>query len=855
MMSQRTWHRAAPFATLAFAVAVYAMWSVPQMTVALQAQEDPRNLQRTSRQALFTRYCLSCHSQAMKQRGAVPIALDSLELTNISRDAETWEKVVRKVRTGMMPPPGMPRPDRATHDGFAAWIEGELDRAAAVHPNPGRTEPFHRLNRAEYRNVIRDLLHLEVDVEALLPSDDASYGFDNIAGVLKMSPTLMDRYLAAAQKIARLALGTPPPQPNVDYFRIADDLQQDDHLEGLPLGTRGGTAIRYTFPTDGEYEIRVRLARDLNESVPVYREPQHLEVSLDGNRLHLFTLPGVGSGGSATGEPDDTEPIAQPQPTQARLQPPQRQGGQILAIEQNGPRLSARERQARNSADQSWNVRVPIKAGERELTVTFLKITSALDDTIRLPFERPFPAGVNIPETRKGVHLRSVEIVGPYQPTGAAESKSRRRILVCEPVMPSEEQACARKILATLSRRAYRRPVTGTDVNRLLALYSEGRAQGSFEAGLERAIKRLLVSPEFLFRVERDAATAAPNSAYRISQLELASRLSFFLWSSIPDDALLDAAANGRLRQPAVLARQVKRMLADRRSEAFVKNFVGQWLYLRNLPATGPVATIFPDFDDSLRTAMQRETELFVDSIVRDDRGALELLSADYSFLNERLARHYGVPQVTGSHFRRVSFRPDSVRGGLLGQGSILTVTSHPDRTSPVVRGKWILENLLGTSPPPPPPNVPELKPTGAPGQVLSMRDRMAQHRANPQCAGCHAVMDPVGLALENLDGVGRYRTLGESSEPIDASGALPDGTKFVGPTGLKQALLTKSDQFVTTLTEKLLIYSLGRGLEYYDAPTVRTIVKQSAGEHYRFSSLILGIVQSAPFQMRRAQS
>jgi mono/diheme cytochrome c family protein len=842
LASRRVPVRAVPFAMLGLVTAAWAVWASSSVKAAPPAQAAVAPASAlAAQQAIFQRYCLTCHTEAMKRRGAVPIALESLDLSNTRRDADVWEKVVRKVRTGMMPPPGMPRPDKAAHEGFASWLETELDRAAAAAPNPGRTEPFHRLNRTEYRNVIRDLLHLDVDVESLLPSDDASYGFDNIAGVLKVSPTLMERYLAAAQKITRAALGSSPSQPNVGYFRLADDLQQDDHLDGLPVGTRGGTAIRYTFPTDGEYEIRVRLARDLNESVPVYAEDQHLEVSLDGHRLRLFTLPGVRPEVPAT--------------PQARPAAPQGQGGQIVAIEQNTPRLSGRERQERNTADQTWDVRVPVKAGERDLTVAFLKITSALDETTRLPFERPFPAGVNIPETRKGVHLRSVEIVGPYAPAGAAESKSRRRIYVCQPAAAAGERACARTILSTLARRAYRRPVNETDLRRLLALYDASRATGTFETGLEQAITRLLVSPEFLFRIERDPANVAPNSVYRVSNVELASRLSFFLWSSIPDDELLDAAARGRLTDPAVLAQQVRRMLADRRSEIFIKNFVGQWLYLRNLAATGPVATIFPDFDDSLRQAMRTETEMFVDSIVREDRGAMELLSANYSFLNERLARHYGVPEVTGSHFRRVSFGKDSVRGGLLGQGSILTVTSHPDRTSPVVRGKWILENILGTSPPPPPPNVPELKPTGAPGQVLSMRDRMVQHRASPACASCHAVMDPIGLALENLDGVGRVRTLGESSEPIDASGSLPDGTRLVGPAGLRQALLTKSDQFVTTLTEKLLIYALGRGVEHYDAPTVRAIVRESADDGYRLSNLILGIVRSAPFQMRRSQS
>src|SRR4029453_18104737 len=686
------------------------------------------------------------------------------------------------------------------------------------------------------------LLHLNVNVAGLLPPDDASYGFDNIAGVLKMSPTLMDRYLAAAQKISRLAVGIEPPSPTVDDFRLADDLQQDDHLEGLPLGTRGGISIPYTFPMDAEYIIRVRLARDVNESVPLYLEPQNLEVSIDGERIQVFTLPGV----------TPAPPPARPAQT-VRNDAPAPQRPQISQIEA-GLRVSPEEREKRNHADDNWDVRVRVKAGEREVNIAFFKMTSALAETARLPFLRPYPAAVNTPETRLGIHLRSVEIAGPYSPTGPGDSASRGRIFVCRPAAASEETKCAGRILSVLARRAYRRPVTDADIKPLMAMYQEGRANGSFEAGIERALKRLLVSPEFLFRIERDPSNAAPNQVYRISGLELASRLSFFLWSSVPDDELLDAAVKGTLQDPAGLERQVDRMLADQRSEAFVKNFAGQWLHLRNVASTGPVAIVFPDFGDNLRQSFERETELFFDTIVHEDRGALELLTANYTFLNERLARHYGIPNIKGTHFRRVTFDKDNVRGGLLGQGSILTVTSQPDRTSPVVRGKWILENFLGTSPPTPPPNVPELKANIEPGAVLSMRERMVAHRANPSCAGCHALMDPIGLSLENFDGGGRVRILGESSEPIDASGMLPDGTKFEGAVGLKRALLNKSDQFVTTVVEKLFTYPLGRGIQYYDQPAVRAIVRDAARNDYRFSSgLITGVVRSVPFQMRNS--
>jgi len=517
-------------------------------------------------------------------------------------------------------------------------------------------------------------------------------------------------------------------------------------------------------------------------------------------------------------------------------------------------RVTAKEREARNKADESWNLRVPVRAGPRDVVVTFTNRTSALDETTRLPFLRPYPAGVNIPETRLGAHLRSVEIAGPYSARGPGESPSRRRVFTCHPGQGAgiDEAACARTILGGLARRAYRRPVADADLEPLLAFYREGRESGGFEAGIERGLRRLLVSPEFLFRVERDPATASPGTPYRIGNFELASRLSFFLWSSIPDDELLDLAASGRLSDEQVLTQQVRRMLADTRAEAFVTSFAGQWLFLRNLAATGPVQSIFPDFDDTLRQAFRTETELFFNSIVREDRSALDLLRADYTFLNERLARHYGIPNVKGPHFRRVTLGRESVRAGLLGHGSILTVTSYPDRTSPVVRGKWILENLLGTPPPPPIPNVGELRPTNGEGSVLSMRQRMEQHRANPVCASCHSMMDPLGLSLENFDAVGRWRTLGESSARIDASGVLPDGTRFEGPAGLRNALLA-SDRFVPTVAEKLLTYALGRGLEPYDAPAIRAIVREAGGADYRFSSLIIGVVRSAPFRMRTA--
>jgi len=792
--------------------------------------------------AILKQYCFGCHNQQMKQRGSVPVALDNLDLSNVGADAKTWEMVVRKMRAGVMPPAGMPRPEKGSHESFLAWLEGELDRAARANPNPGRTEPIHRLNRSEYQNAVRDLLNLEIDVASLLPPDDASYGFDNIAGVLKVSPTLMERYLSAAQKISRVAVGLPQASPNVDYFRVADDLAQDERLPGQLFGTRGGTSIRYTFPMDAYYSIRVQLSRDLNEQVPIYVEPQQLELSIDGERVQLFTLSGARDPAPAP----PTEPVAagDDNPVSA----PQRGARPGTQAAGGGNRQG---QELRNRADKDWEIRVPVKAGVHNVQVAFIKQTSAVAETARLPFQRPYPAGVNIAETRTGAYLRSVEISGPYDPAGPGNSPSRRQIFICR----DENLTCARKILGTLARRAYHRPVTDADLQPLLAFYKEGRKeQNSFDSGIERALRRLLVSPEFLFRVEADPPNVPPNTPYRIGDVEIAARLSFFLWSSIPDEELLALAEQNRLKDPATLDRQIRRMIADPRFSSFVEKFAGQWLFLRNLAAVVPVQQNFPDFDDTLRQSFRRETELFFESVVREDRSALDLLRADYTFLNERLARHYGIPNVKGNRFRRVTLAPDSKRGGLLSQGSILTVTSYPDRTSPVVRGKWILENLLGTPPPPPLPNVPPLKPPSFANKVLSMRERISEHRKNAVCASCHAMMDPLGLALENFDGTGKWRDLDESGVAIDASGSLPDGTKFVGADGLTKALLG-SDRFVTVLTEKMLTYALGRGVEYYDAPAVRTIVRDAAREDYRFTALIRGIVRSTAFQMRRSQS
>jgi mono/diheme cytochrome c family protein len=813
----------------------------PVPAVAARAEGDEAR-------AFMQAYCITCHSQQAKSRGTVPVALDTLDASVVAKDAEIWEQVVRKMRAGVMPPAGMKRADKAAHEQFLTWVEGELDRAARERPNPGRTEAFHRLNRTEYRNAVRDLLDLDIDVTAWLPPDDASYGFDNIAGVLKISPTLLERYLSAAQKVSRTALGIAPPSPTVDYFRVADDRAQEQELPGQLFGTRGGASIRYTFPMDAWYTVRVQLSRDLNEQVPIYVEPQDLEVSVDGERVKVFTLPGA----AAPAGPPPSEPAAATDTDAA--QPAGRGQGRGAGARAGGAgRGGGRQGQeARNRADRDWEVRVPVKAGPHVVQVAFAKESNAIAETARLPFLRPYPAGVNIAETRTGAYLRSVEIAGPFDPTGPGNSPSRQRIMICTPSSRSAEDACANRILTTLARRAYRRPVTTADVRPLLAFYREGRTEGSFDQGIDRALNRLLISPEFLLRVETDPPRTPSGTVYRISDVALASRLSFFLWNSIPDEELLTLAEQKRLNDPAVLDRQVRRMIADTRFDSFVETFAGQWLFLRNLPASVPVQQNFPDFDDTLRQAFRSETELFFKSVIREDRSALDLLRADYTFLNERLATHYGIGDVKGTRFRRVTLPPGS-RRGLLGQGSILTVTSYPDRTSPVVRGKWILENLLGTPPPSPPPGVPPLKPPSFATKVLSVRDRMIDHRRNPPCASCHAMMDPLGLALENFDAVGKWRALDESGGPIDASGAMPDGTKFDGPDGLRQALMG-SDRFVMTLTEKLMTYALGRGVEYYDEPAVRDIVRNASRDDFRLVSLIRGVVQSVPFQMRRTK-
>jgi uncharacterized protein DUF1592/uncharacterized protein DUF1588/uncharacterized protein DUF1585/uncharacterized protein DUF1587/uncharacterized protein DUF1595 len=747
--------------------------------------------------AVINQYCLGCHNERLKTGALV---LENVDLARVGNQAPVFEKIVQKLRSGSMPPAGLPRPDAATYNSLATYLESALDRESAAAPDPGRPA-VHRLNRAEYTNAVRDLLGIDTDAldfSSLLPADDAAYGFDNIGDILGISPALLDRYLSAAEKITRLAIGDITIPPVLETIDVAKDLRQDVRMSDFPSGTRGGIAFLHYFPLDGQYLIKVRLQRDFLGTIIGINEPKRIDVRVDGVRVKLFTV-----GGEHKGKSNDV-------------------GADYEYL---------------STADSVMEIRFPAKAGARLVEVTYLK------DTVKSETGRAARRG----ETVDG--LDSVTIGGPYEATGVGETPSRIRILGCQPASAADEDPCAGKILSTLARRAYRRPVTDEDIRPLMNLYKLGRATVGFEAGIRTALQGMLVDPEFLFRIERDPKNSAPGAVYRISDLELASRLSFFLWSSIPDDELLKLAEQGRLKDPKVLEQQVRRMLADSRSKALVSNFAGQWLYLRNLHTKFPDPGTYPDFDDNLRQAMEKETELFFESIVREDRSVVDLLDADYTFVNERLAEHYGIPNIHGSQFRRVTLS-DENRRGILGQGSILAVTSYPTRTAPTLRGKWLLENILGTPPPPPPPNVPSLK-DDREANTLTMRKRMEQHRENPACASCHRLMDPLGFALENFDAIGMWRT-NQGANPIDASGELPDGTKFQGPAELRQILLSKREQFVQTVSEKLLTYALGRGVEYYDMPAVRKIVHDAAPGEYKWSSIVLGIVRSAPFQMRK---
>ena len=732
--------------------------------------------------ALVGKYCVSCHNDTLNTGG---LSLQAADLSDVPARASVWEKVARKLRSGEMPPSTVrSRPDARAAGELAAYLERTLDRAAVSHPNPGRA-PMHRLNRAEYSNAIRDLLAVDVRPGEWLPVDDSGYGFDNIAAVLSTSPALLDRYMSAARRVSRLAVGDlalKPVEEIYDAKRDPNKGPRNEQLsEDLPFDSRAGMTVRHYFPLDAEYVFKIRLA-------------------------------GMQPG-------DGTEPY------QVRL--PVKAGLQTVGVTSPRENLKAERDAPGDGADgRGAATQVPWPVD--------LRLDGARVKRFDVPAARP--------------DVTRLIIGGPYDATGRGETASRRTVFTCRPERPAQESACARTILTALAHRAFRRPVTGADIEPLYAFYQKSRAT-DFESGIQAAIEAILVSPEFLFRVERNAPGVKAGAAHRVSDVELASRLSFFLWSTIPDVELLDAAEHGRLKDPAALEHQVRRMLDDRRADALVSNFAGQWLQLRNVETVKPDPLIFP-FDEALRQSFLTETALFISSIFREDRSLLDLFSADYTFVNQRLAEHYGLPRVYGSQFRRVTLT-DENRRGLLGHGSVLTVTSYPNRTSVVQRGKWVLETLLGTPPPPPPPDVPELK--AAPhGTVLSMREQMQAHRSNAVCAACHARMDPIGFALENYDGVGRWRRE-DAGAPIDATGKLPDGTEFSGPAGLNRLLLTKyRDDVVRTATEKLLTYALGRGVESYDYPAIRSIMREAARDDDRVSSWILAIVNSAPFQMRK---
>jgi hypothetical protein len=747
---------------------------------------------------LLDQYCFDCHSGSGASAG---LALDKFDTAHVEKDAENWEKVVRKLRAGMMPPSGEARPDAATYEAMIEWLENELDRhAVTTLPPPG----LHRLNRAEYANVIHDLLALDLDPAKYLPPDDSTRGFDNVAAGLTLSPALLEGYTSAAGKISRLAVGDVSA-PTQAVFRVPGDTSQDYHIEGMPFGTRGGLLARYEFPSDGDYAIKITPISkgNMGDTSPFGEiTGERLELLLDGERLKLFDW--------------DKE--------------------------------RARE-------DGTFNFRFPATAGEHTVVVTFLATNYAPGNDLDQHFLRSTIETGGLPGFKFFPHVGKITIDGPTHAKGASDSAARRKIFVCHPDGPSKEAACAQQIIDTLARRAFRRPVTAHDTELLMSFYQQGRNGGTFDTGIEMAIRRILADPEFIFRRETEPANVKPGQAYRISDLELASRLSFFLWSSIPDDPLVTLASQNRLHEPAVLDEQVRRMLADPRSDQLVINFAGQWLELRGLETQQPVTAEFPDFDDNLRQAMRKETELFLDSIVHEDHSVIDLLDGNYTFLNERLARHYGIPNIYGSNFRRVTLAPEfDTRRGLVGKASVETVTAYVNRTSPTVRGKTIMQMFLGVSPPNPPPNVPPLKENATNvhgGGQPSIRQQMEMHRKNEPCASCHKIMDPIGFSLENFDAVGHWRTT-DAGNPIDAAGQLVDGSNIDGVVGLRQALLRYSPQFVRLVTEKLMIYALGRGTEYFDMPLVRSIVKESAKNNYRFSSLVLGVVNSAPFQMNQ---
>jgi hypothetical protein len=765
------------------------------------------------KRALLDKYCVTCHNDRVKTAN---LSLQGLDLTTVAGHAELWEKVIRKMRAGVMPPPDLPRPPRAEYDGLRDWLEAEIDRAAAPRPAPGAVV-LHRLNRTEYANAIRDLLDLRIDATTLLPPDDSANGFDNIAGSLTLSPTLLESYTTAAARVARMAVGYWKSPTEATYL-ASSDASQNHRLDGMPFGTRGGIVARHDFPADGEYKFSIQ-----NFGIGSFVPGEQLALIIDGERAHVWPYRGVGVAVGMTADSDGT-----------------------------------------------LEVTVPVRAGSRLVGATFIATNYRPSLDIIRQYDRKSLENNTIPQLQYYPAIGFVRIQGPFNAQRPQDSASRRKIFTCrptsaaratgKPATASAEERCARQVLTTLARRAYRRPPTAQEMTALMTFFGEGRNEATFDDGIEYAMRLLLASPQFLVRVEREPAAVRAGQAYRISDLELASRLSFFLWSSIPDDELIAVAGQGRLSQPAVLAQQVRRMLRDPRSEALVTNFAQQLLYLRNLPATSPDGIYYPNWDDELRQSVRRESELFFDSIIREDRSILDLLTADYTFVNERLAKHYGIPHVYGSRFRRVTL-PASMdhRRGLFGKGSFLAVTwTQNFRSSPVKRGVWVLENILGTPPPEPPPNVPALEETkGSGGQALTLREQMTLHRASPPCAGCHSIMDPIGFALENFDADASWRTKqgGEGGVPIDVKVKLFDGQEVDGPSGLRTALLRYSPQFVRMFTEKLMTYAVGRGMEYTDMPTIRAIVRDATPDDHRFAALVLGVVRSPQFQMRQKPS
>jgi cytochrome c553 len=784
-----------------------SLWVASAATALVGAAAPQRANSSTAaaptQQETVTRYCVSCHNDRLKTSG---LSLEHADIAQTATNPQLWENVVRKLQARAMPPQGSRRPDEAAYRALEGTLEQTLDAAAAAHPNPG-APILHRLNRSEYANAIRDLLALDVDVTALLPPDDAAYGFDNISDVLGVSPALQERYLSAAAKIAAIAVGDPDITAGSDTFRIRQDLSQDQHVEGLPIGTIGGTAVRYTFPLDGDYVFQVKLYRTNLNIMRGLEYPHEVEFAIDGRRVYAATI----------GGPDDLEALFD-KPTDTS-----------------------------DAVDARLRVRVPVTAGPHTVSVAFVEDPPVQEPNRLQPFLR---SSIDNFDWAGRPHMQTFTITGPFNATGAGDTPSRRKIFTCK----ATQTGCAEKILSALAHRAYRGPVSTADRQRIMRIYDEGRKGGTFESAVEAALVRILAAPRFVFRVERDPANVAPGTVYKLDDVELASRLSFFLWSSIPDEELLALAEQGTLKDPATFDAQVRRMVADPKSQALVDNFAGQWLQLRNVRNVQPNSDLFPDFDDNLRQAFKRETELFFESIMREDRPVTELMTANYTFVNERLAKHYGIPNIYGSRFRRVTLT-DERRFGLLGKGSVLAVTSHAERTSPVERGKWILENILGLPVPPPPPIAgagvfAEPPPGEAP---KSMREQMAEHRKNPVCASCHKVMDPIGLSLDNFDVDGSWRTE-DAGHPIDATGELVDGSAVDGVVTLRKALMAHPDVFVRTMTEKLLIYALGRGLDARDMPAVRAIMREGAARDDRFSSLVFGIVHSTPFTMRLAQ-